>query len=516
MPSNVLGPTSIKVPIRTRILKRGKLCDAASTTDAITTYDVMAHARFMQGLTNVHLLCPGVPARGLGSLHRRPVASAATVRIEQLLLPEVTLLTSQTHQQWLQGNDNGAGPQEVTTAVAAVAPQATFSGVAATRAQQLPIQASLATASQRTAQQPGCVTSDLWAYHSMGTQHAVRCMGCRAESSAEGQCTAGWSRASLQRTCGAAFAVYAQPCLHVICGGKGHVVPPAHLNAIFNITTGDMRQQMSCDCNLQSTALLQRMVLFLGHLLLPTAARACWLSRPHPPHCCMLVTPPHFAASFLIRALCTQSGDVWWFFSLRTPSPCRLSIPGMALGVLLTIAIQAAMRWLTRQQWARQVLDMLEARRRSWHGASTSDSTASDTQQLLAGSSSSGIGGSSGDGKSGGLLSVDGPAVASGGPSLRAATPEPATMTLMQGESVEWVNMCFKKVGGGWVQACSMGGQVHDGGQGQVGGSPICADSMYGSRAFTGGIGTTLSTSIKQRVWQQAELATDVWLVGTG
>ena len=166
------------------------------------------------------------------------------------------------------------------------------------------------------------------------------------------------------------------------------------------------------------------------------------------------------------------------------------------LGVLLTVALQMVARWLQRQRWARQVMELLDSRRSSGAAASTSTSSRLSSgdgmdddaaawgswrpRDTSGGSSSrasldrSTPGSGSADGESGAaaatLAFLGGSGVGGAGPGgagtmdgLPSAPPNspsaaavaaaaamgglpPPPVGADPGESVEWVNMCWRKV----------------------------------------------------------------------
>ncbi|KAG2425949.1 hypothetical protein HXX76_013322 [Chlamydomonas incerta] len=180
----------------------------------------------------------------------------------------------------------------------------------------------------------------------------------------------------------------------------------------------------------------------------------------------------------------------------KLPVASGVSAAGVLLGVLLTVALQMVGRWLQRQRWARQVMELLDSRRSSGSAASTSgsrlssrDGTDDDAASWgswrppdAAGSSSRASldrsASGSADGEPGSNLAafLGGPGVggaAQGGtvgwggnwtadsmPSAPPNSPSAAAVAAAAamgglppppvgadaGESVEWVNMCWRKV----------------------------------------------------------------------
>ncbi|GLC55559.1 hypothetical protein PLESTB_001000400 [Pleodorina starrii] len=157
------------------------------------------------------------------------------------------------------------------------------------------------------------------------------------------------------------------------------------------------------------------------------------------------------------------------------PTRSWVSVGGVALGVLLTVALQLVGRWLQRQRWAQQLMEMMELRRSSGSSASTSGkhdgagaasrrpggSTSRPTSGEVSGSGagdsvdgagaanrSAFLGGSTGSLPGSPLGTLDGGGYGAGaaeaaGSPLASASSLPATDP---GESVEWVNMCWRKV----------------------------------------------------------------------
>ncbi|PNW86145.1 hypothetical protein CHLRE_02g074900v5 [Chlamydomonas reinhardtii] len=180
----------------------------------------------------------------------------------------------------------------------------------------------------------------------------------------------------------------------------------------------------------------------------------------------------------------------------KLPAHSGVSAGGVVLGVLLTVALQMVARWLQRQRWARQVMELLDSRRSSGAAASTSTSSRLSSgdgmdddaaawgswrpRDTSGGSSSrasldrSTPGSGSADGESGAaaatLAFLGGSGVGGAGPGgagtmdgLPSAPPNspsaaavaaaaamgglpPPPVGADPGESVEWVNMCWRKV----------------------------------------------------------------------
>ncbi|EFJ51225.1 hypothetical protein VOLCADRAFT_88088 [Volvox carteri f. nagariensis] len=181
----------------------------------------------------------------------------------------------------------------------------------------------------------------------------------------------------------------------------------------------------------------------------------------------------------------------------KLPARGGVGAGGVALGIILTVALQLVGRWLQRQRWAQQLMELLDLRRSSGSSASTSgmyddgaDGFAaagrrpggrrggSTTSQAAAGGDAGAVGSSvsgsvdgaagrfaflgSGGGDTGSLQgsplgTLDGGGVGLGvgqgvaslgssGAAAAAAAALPSVASSDPGESVEWVNMCWRKV----------------------------------------------------------------------